>query len=119
MRYRAAVRVGQDQTGGLARALTTDHEKVTKRELARTRESLTWSNGTSRQWNPSRRWVAAAAQGKGNFSESVGYPRFRADLRLIYYGPAFRPNTVGQPTNFWGRKNGALQSIFILKYNKI
>jgi len=70
MRYKAAVRVGQDQTGGLARALTTDHEKVTKRELARTRESFTWSSGTSRQWNPSRRCVAAAAQGKGNFSEN-------------------------------------------------
>ena len=30
MHYRAAVRVEQNQTGGLARALTTDHEKLQK-----------------------------------------------------------------------------------------
>jgi len=34
MHYRAAVVVEQNQTNGLARTLTTDHEKVTKRELA-------------------------------------------------------------------------------------
>jgi len=32
---------------GLTKTLTTDYEKVTKRELAWTRRSLTWSNGTS------------------------------------------------------------------------
>ncbi|QCD99880.1 hypothetical protein DEO72_LG7g1167 [Vigna unguiculata] len=47
MHFRAVVRVEQNQTSGLAKVLTTDHEKVTKRELARTRKSLTWSNGTS------------------------------------------------------------------------
>ena len=64
-------------------------------------------------WTGSRRRIGILAEGwrllgsrQGKIPENVGYPRFRADLRLIYYGPVFRPNTVGQPTNFWAGKMG-------------
>jgi len=49
-------------------------EALTERKRERTMETrmasivLTWSNETSRQWNPSRRWVTVAAQGKGKVS---------------------------------------------------